>query len=427
MRERTMTPPRSGQPDDEFACRRNLGSAIFVVLLAVVVSAGLAGSVLAQTTPIDIAGDDPTSGLFDPSVEYAPASTEGWLAYSAVFGPLLPWGPHVETHLARSLDGGSSWTFETIAAPSTLDQLVNFDETLIDGAWNAETPSLVYDAADVGAEWKLFFHRIFRQSNDNFTVEQNLPAYSWIGMRTAASPAGPWSAERALLSSGPFPIAPYDVVEKAINALDPSLENMLVYSEPGAIVANETLYLSLTGLTSTGPDRIILLSSSDHGDSWEFVSTLLSPSEIASMGFDSLDGSAIVEDAGRFFLLATPEIAGVLHDGTIAIEFESLATGLLEQNGGVPEIHLQIPAQPGLPTDLRGGQADYHEDNTAGGLMQPALQTALYPKFFTIANTGLRLVTPAQAPGLGGTKAGVIIVMILLGLAGIRNLRRNDA
>ena len=378
----------------------------------------------AETTQVTIIGDDPTSGIFDPSVEYDPVSGEGWLAYSAVLGSLTPWGPHVETHIASSSDSGASWTFETVAAPSTIDQLQNFDGSLIDGVWNAEVPSLVYDPTDPGAEWKLFVHRIFRQSEDNFTVEQNLPAYSWIGMRTAPTPGGPWSEERALLSSGPFPIAPYDFVEVAINELDPSLASMIVYSEPGAFVSGGTLYLSLTGLT-TGSDRIVLLSSIDHGDSWSYISTLLSSADITAMGFESVDGTAIVEDAGRIFLLATPETTGVLHDGTIAIEFESLAGGILERISGIPEVHLHLPAQPGLPSDRRGGQSDYHEGNTAGELIQPALQAGLFPKFFTFSNTHTRLVAPPAVPGVGaGVTGGVLLTA--LAIAGFRSLSRRD-
>ena len=376
----------------------------------------------AQTTQVNILGDDPTNGIFDPSVEYAATGGEGWLAYSAVFGSLTPWGPHVETHIAHSTDGGASWAFETVAASSTIDQLQNFDGTLIDGAWNAETPSLVYDPTDLGAEWKLFVHRIFRQSNNNFTTEQNLPTYSWIGMRSAPTPSGPWTTERALLSSGQFPVAPYDVVEVPINPLDPSLAGLVVYSEPGAFEADGTIYLSLTGLSTSGTDRILLLASSDHGNTWRFVSTLLSSADFVAIGFDSVEGSAIVEDQGRIFLLVTPEVAGVLHNGTVAIEFESLVLGQLERTSGTPDVHLQIPAQSGLPADRRGGQADFHEGNTAGGLIQPALQTDLYPQFFTFSNTGLGLVASPAVHGPAASLGGGGFLILLLGLASLRAL-----
>lgn len=379
----------------------------------------------AQFNALEIVGDTPLNGIFDPSVEFAPGAAEGWLAYSAVFGGLNPFGPHVETHLARSGDAGATWTFDSIAAVSNVSQLQNFDGSLIDGVWNAEVPSLVYDPSDPGAEWKLFFHRIFRKSEDNFTEEQNLPAYSWIGFRSAPDPSGPWSVERSLLSSGIFPPAPYDDVEVAINPLDPSLSSLIVYSEPGAFVLNGTIYLSLTGLLATGPDRIILLASDDHAASWRYVSTLLAPADIAALGFLSADGSAIVEDAGRVFLLATPETTTSLHDGTLVIEFDSLSQGTLRRSAGVPEVHLHVPAQPGLPLDRRGGQADFHEGNRAGGLLQPAIQFSEFPSFFTISQTGVDLAAP-PVPSPAGFAGGATLLAVLVTSAGLRALRRRD-
>jgi hypothetical protein len=100
------------------------------ILIGILLTTGFTRRVHAETIPIAIMGDDPTNGIFDPSVEYGAAMSDGWLAYSAVFGSLMPWGPHVETHIARSLNGGSSWTYETVAVPSTINPLVNFDATL---------------------------------------------------------------------------------------------------------------------------------------------------------------------------------------------------------------------------------------------------------------------------------------------------------
>jgi len=391
------------------------------LLIALIVLAGVARAD-AQTTPISVLGDSPSNGIFDPSVEYDPVSGRGWLAYSAVFGGFSPFGPNVETHIASSPDGGASWQLETVAAPSIPDQLVNFDGGLVDGFWNAEVPSLAYDPTDPGKEWKLFVHRIFRRAEDDFTQDQNLPGYSWIGMRTAATPSGPWSAERALLSSGPLPIAPYDQVEVAINELDPSLSELIVYSEPGAHVAGGTIYLSLTGLRVSGPDRIVLLASDDHGDSWRYVSTPLSPADIVALGYSEVDGTAIVSDAGRVFLLGTPGTDGSIHQGTFAIEFSSLETGLLARSGGIPKLHLSVPPQPGEPANRRGGQADYHEANLAGGLIQPALQLDDWPVFFTISNTGVDLVAAPSVPGPAALAGGSLLA-ILVSTTGMLGLR----
>jgi hypothetical protein len=377
-----------------------------------------------QPSKLVVAGESSLNGIFDPSVEYAPGDPWGWLSYSAVYGDVRPWGPHVETRVARSADGGAHWSFVGVVNASTPTRLVRRDGSLLDGVWNYEVSSLVHDPGDAGREWKLFAHRIFRKTENDFTDEQNLPAYSWIVLRSAPDPAGPWGPEVALLSSGPLPPAPYDDVQVAVNGLDPSLASLLVYSEPGAFHRDGVLYLSLTGLTETGPDRIVLLASDDHGAGWRYVGTPLSGADAAPLGFLGFDGSAIAEQAGRVFLLVTPESPGVLHDGTLLLEFDDLAAGSLMRADGVPVVRGHVPPQPGLPAERRGGQADYHERNRAGGLLQPSLELGDFPEIFQIYATGESLTPAAPVPALSpGGRAGA--ALLLLGAAAAAAKQRN--
>lgn len=383
-------------------------------LLALVAIFTLAGPTQAQPARVSVAGDAPLNGIFDPSVEFAPGASEGWLSYSSVFGTILPWGPHVETHLARTADSGASWTFDSVVNASFFDTIILTGGGTQDGVWNYEVSSLVHDPADSGAEWKLFAHRVFRKTENDFTGEQNLPAYSWIVLRTAPHPSGPWSEEVALLSSGIFPPAPYDDVQVAINALDPSLASLIVYSEPGAFAEGSTLYLSLTGLTASGSDRIVLLASDDHTATWRYVGTPLTNADATALGFLSFDGSAIVEHAGRVFLLATPESPGVLHDGTLVLPFDDLSAGSLERAGGVPVIEKHLPAIAGLPLERRGGQADFHAGAGAAGIFQPSLQLDDYPEFFQFFTTGEAPSAPA-VPAL--SRVGIAALVLWIAIA----------
>jgi len=377
------------------------------LLLAPAAAAALGARVL-------IAGETGSNGIFDPSVEYEPGGAIGWLSYSSVYGNVLPWGANVETRLARSFDSGASWSFVQVLNASAAGTLVRPGMPDLQGVWNYEVSSLVHDPDDSGAEWKLFAHRVFRKTEQNFTEEQNVPSHSWITLRTASDPAGMWSAERALFSSGPLPPFPYDTVEFAVNSFDDSLLNsdILVYSEPGAFYRQGVLYVSLTALTSDGPDRIVLLSSIDHGLSWDYAGTPLSNADAVPFGYVSFDGSAIAEDEGRVFLMVTPASTTVTHDGTMVFEFQDLAEGELFREGGVPVLQSHIPARPGLPVDRRGGQADFHAHNTAAGLMRLTLEIGDYPLLFQIFATGRRLASQ-PVPAAGGVSLGVGALLIL--------------
>jgi len=394
-------------------------------LLALVATLAVAAPAHTQPVRVSVAGDAPLNGIFDPSVEFAPGASEGWLSYSAVFGTILPWGPHVETHLARTADSGATWSFESVVNASWFDTITLPGGGTQDGVWNYEVSSLVHDPSDSGAEWKLFAHRIFRKTEDDFTEEQNLPAYSWIVLRTAPHPSGPWSAEVPLLSSGIFPPPPYDDVQVSINALDPSLASLIVYSEPGAFVRGATLYLSLTGLTASGSDRIVLLTSDDHAASWRYVGTPLTSADASALGFLSFDGSAIVEQAGRVFLLATPESPAVLHDGTLVLPFDDLAAGSLERAGGVPVVEKHLPAIAGLPLERRGGQADFHAGASAAGIFQPSLQVGDHPEIFQFFATGEVPSAPA-VPALSRWGIGALVLSIAIAARHRRAVARNS-
>lgn len=340
-------------------------------------------------------GEKLEGGIYDPSVAYTPDGREGWLAYSSVRGNQKPIGAYVHTHLARSTDGGASWQFVKVLNSSTDDTLKLPDGNSLSGLWRYEVPTLVHDAEDpdAGRRWKLFVHQYFWAPK-----KDRLVAYGWIAVRTAADPSGEWSAAVPLFGAGKSPPAPYNKTLVDVNALDASLKNAIAYSEPGVLTHDGRLYLSMTaltpriGLTGIGVKHVIfLLASDDHGKSWRFIRTLLTPENAKTLGCEFFDGSSLAEEDGRFFLLAAPMVRGKneVHHGTVAFEFESLAEGRLKRDEKQrPVIAAYFAPQPGIFSGPGAGQATYDAHNTSGGLIMPQVHLKAFPEVFQLYQTG---------------------------------------
>lgn len=336
------------------------------------------------------AGDRLQSGIYDPSVAYTADGSVGWLAYSSVTGGLKPFGPFVNTHLASSTDGGAHWRFVKALNTPGFASLITADGKTLSGAWRYEVPSLVHDPADpdTGARWKLFVHRYF------WTTQQDrMIGYGWIALRTAADPAGEWSTEVTLFGAGVRPLAPHHGTRIDLNALDNSLHSALAYTEPGALAHDGVLYLSLTALKPRpdGPlHDIILIASDDHGKSWRFISTLLTRDDARAAGCEYFDGSDLAEDDGRFFLLASPMVKNKneVHQGTIAIEFESLGKGILRwDTDRAAAIAAYFAPQRSIFSGPGAGQSTFDSHNRNGGLIMPQFNVRAYPEVFQIFQT----------------------------------------
>ncbi len=274
---------------------------------------------------INIIGDSPLNGVYDPSLEYA--DEIGWLAYSAVDGNAQPFGPNVHTHLAQSSDQGKTWRFVKTINESHNDTLNILGKGKEKGVWRYEVPSIVYDPKDPGREWKLFFHKYFWTKKHDRLVQ-----YGWIGYRTASNPAGTWSDEIALFGAGRLPLAPFRSTRVDLHTLHQELKTSLVFTEPGVMESNGVLYMSLSGVTKNGDPTVFLLRSRNHARSWEYVGTLLTTRDGKGFGFDDFDGTSLAKNASGndFYLLASPmtrERGVEKHNGTFMIQFENLEHG----------------------------------------------------------------------------------------------------
>jgi hypothetical protein len=332
-------------------------------------------------------------GLYDPSIEYSLDGKTGWLVYSAIrrgpkYEKQVPVGPYCETHLARTVDGGKTWSFVQALNHSTDDTLQHFDGQKLPGVWRYEVPSIVHDPGDASGEWKLFTHFYFwNLKNDR------MPAYGWIALQTASDPAGKWSEPKPLFGSNRFPPKPYALTSVNVNALDPSLKETLVYTEPGAFYRDGTLYLSLTALAKTGPEKIVLLASAGQGSPWKFVSTLVTNEDAKRLGYKRFDGSAIAGQAGRVFFLVSPDSGNPEHAGTMIIEFADLVAGKLQRDeSGKLVVYKHLREQPGYPSRGGAGQSCFNEHNDYGGVVMPQVIMKDAPQAFQMFSTRQSLI-----------------------------------
>jgi hypothetical protein len=178
-----------------------------------------------------------------------------------------------------------------------------------------------------------------------------------------------------------------------VNALDPSLKGTLVYTEPGAFYRDGTLYLSLTALLKTGPEKIVLLASGDQGNHWRFVSTLVTNEDAKQLGYKRFDGSAIAEQSGRAFFMVSPDNGNPEHAGTMIIEFADLATGKLTRDAsGKLIVHKHLREQPEYLSRGGAGQSCFNEHNEYGGVIMPQVIMKDAPQAFQMFSTRQSLI-----------------------------------
>jgi hypothetical protein len=375
-----------------------------VRLVLLILAAGAAAGCLAQTrqrrasaaaaqaeTPrfeqLVVAGEVAKNGIFDPSIEYGPDGV-GWLAYSRVRLP-----EYVDTHLAKSTDHGATWTYVASINESAPDTITIGGKSR-KAFWRYETSTLVYDATDNPARrWKLFAERY--PSVPPHKAADNLHAEGWIEYKYAADPAGPWSQAVRLFGSR----ANGCLID--LNDLHPDLRDMKFYYELGSVFVDGTLYLSMdasptvTGLGDWEKRKIILIASADHGNTWKYVGTLTDYADAHALGYLVLTGSSLVKVGPRLFLLATPSGGGLFkklnrHNGTFVIELTDIARAKLARDAS-GRLVISQRLEPPLTS---GGQADYDEQNTAGGIVFPQINLKARPSFFQIYSTHERIAVP---------------------------------
>ena len=136
---------------------------------------------------------------------------------------------------------------------------------------------------------------------------------------------------------------------------------------------------------------IILISSTDHGRNWNYRGRLLQTKDAKKFSGEHFAGPSLVTEGSRVFLFVTPDQIGrprTGHRGLVIFEFDDIDRGRLKRNknGNLVAIrHLK-------PQLAKGGQSDYHEKNTYGGIVIPQFDIANLPQPWRLFNTREKII-----------------------------------
>jgi len=361
-----------------------MNKTITVSVMLVVIAAGAiivdscgggGGSTQAPPERITFSGGGEL-GIFDPSIARDPGDGKLWMSYSAVdssvfYSTDIYWA--VSIRLAHSDDNGGTWTDAGIVAAPYTERVVGpmiESEPQYDigatsaGIWQSETSSLIYDpGAPAGERWKLIWFQYLNANLVSYFLD-----YSWIAMKTAATPPGLATATPVKLFGG-FGIQPQGEITGspsfspiggpaavALNAdlttaaVGESLSDLTtcVFAEPGLAATDTTVYLSIFCMdVSVLEERLLHFKCDSPCDmtnaaGWEYLGKLLTPADAAvSTGRDHYQAPAIVQKNGASYLIVTPVDTTVAnrYDGCRVYEFTDLDTSdLLRTSGDLVEV-----------------------------------------------------------------------------------------
>lgn len=336
-----------------------------------------------------VVGESADRGTFDPSIAFDPDTGRGYMAYAAISGPTpeTPFPP-VAINLAHSHNQGERWVYQTEIFRARSDDLVTDTarNLTVSGIWRYEMPTLVHTPEDTGREWKIYAYRYFWADDVELARETGVIVY-----KDSSNPRQGWSEEKWMFSANQFnPPPPYNnLVLLHLNVLDPDLSDINSYADPGAYTKEDVLYLTLSAYeTIQRSSRIVMIASSDFGQSWTYIDNVLTAEDISELGYTRMSGGQIIEYRGEdYFLVALgDELQNA--QGTFVLKFKDLATGALERDRrGRPVIYKHFSLDEQASPSFGGGQADYHEQN-AGGLLMPVMLRGNIAQPFVILGQG---------------------------------------
>lgn len=343
----------------------------------------------------------PLRGYADPSIRRDPDSGVLWMAYSWPSIRIESSGErttHVESHLAKSEDDGSTWQ---MAGPMWTARPVT-DPGSGEAGWiDHEVPDLLPVTIDGETRWIAARLDLFVPSGKG--LGSRPPSGFRIGVLTADTPQELATAEPAVLGS-----AATDErwgVDADLTSLSQELTRCTIWNEPALHFDGSELFLALRCLPLTGsggPDvagsSIEVFSAEPEGEpsgwTWRYRGRLAGHDEATELGGDGLTQQhfALAVD-GTLVVLLTPDSWNVderefSHHGVRAVEVDSLEEPHLAREGGELVVRATVTASDLEP--LGPGAAAY-EPTTDIGVVLVRRQIGDAMLVVSLHDTGLHL------------------------------------
>jgi hypothetical protein len=297
-------------------------------------------------------GPSPARGYADPSIRRDPATGVLWLAYSWPHLQSVPGATGADTtvvavdsHLARSDDGGATWSFVRSLWTSGPDR----GDAGESGWRNQEVVSLAPATTSSGAVW-------FSARESYFTRVSAGPKVSSFTIRVAManSPDKLADAPEAVLGSDLT--SPFWNIDLNLDSLSPELKGC-IFRDPGIIFRRGSLYMAAecSLFTQTGErtndEFVAVFSTLPSVDArtwrWTYVGKLATHADAVELGGEMLEQTELTTDKDGSLLAvfspSKPSSPLATHYGCKVVEVASLeppalardSTGKLKVRAGV--------------------------------------------------------------------------------------------
>jgi hypothetical protein len=283
----------------------------------------------------------------------------------------------MQVRIASTKPPCKRWEGHGEVFPATPEALVKPDGSQLgNGTWWVETPTLVYDPDDKGREYKVYATKYFWMHDVPIARQYNAIVYRYSHDPLKEKEGDGWSETQWFFSAkAGEPPSPFgDVIKHHINDLDPSLKDIVLYTRPSAVMLDKTIYMTLSAFTAgqESVDRIVMISSSDHGNTWHYLGTPLTHADAPKVGpYVGLNGVSMIKKEGKLYLAAVftgREESGL---GPVIFALQDPAQAQLRRNPktGAPLVIKTIPHSTSMENRIGGGYATFADACKGRGLV----------------------------------------------------------